>query len=238
MRQVCPQAPLVIIPNGIDLPRTDKPCPVAPWHSQVQGRKVLLFLGRLHIKKGLDELVTAVANLKKSDPSWSKEWLVVIAGWGIDGYPENVARAVSDAGLDESIFMAGPVFGDIKRACMQHATAFILPSHSEGLPMSILEAWSYGLPVVMTDACNLPEGFAADAAIHITTEPTNIQQGLKRLTQENQLSLQAMGQRGRALVERSFTWDSVAERCDHVYRWCLGGGTPPECIIMPGKPLG
>ena len=62
----------------------------------------------------------------------------------------------------------GPQFGTAKAAAYRRADAFVLPSLSEGLPMAILEAWAHEKPVLMTDACNLPEGFAARAAIRLT----------------------------------------------------------------------
>jgi len=61
----------------------------------------------------------------------------------------------------------GPAFGEEKEELLRSASAFILPSFSEGLPMSVLEAWAYGLPVVITPECNLPEGFAFQAALEI-----------------------------------------------------------------------
>jgi len=234
VRQHHPNVPLAIIPNGIDLPRSDKPPLPSPWVDQqgtVDGRRVLLFLGRLHCKKGLDELVDAVALLQKRAPQWSRSWQVVIAGWGVDGYPEALARRISDAHLNDAIRMVGPVFGQEKQRCLQHASAFILPSHSEGLPMSVLEAWSFGLPVLMTDACNLPEGFAACAAQQIPCEPTALADSLLLLAEQTESDLTVMGRRGLVLVKERFTWDAVAERCDQVYRWCLGGGTPPESLV-------
>jgi glycosyltransferase involved in cell wall biosynthesis len=237
VRAACRTAPVAIIPNGIDLPRTAEPGLEPPWHSLARGRKVLLFLGRLHKKKGLDELVAALAELRRSSPRWGTEWLVAIAGWGVDGYPEEIARTARDAGVTDMVCLVGPVFGDQKESCLRHAKAFILPSHSEGLPMSVLEAWSHGRPVLMTDACNLAEGFRADAAMRITTETSSLCQALLRLADESDESLSAMGQRGRALVEEKFTWDSVAQRCDQLYRWCLGGGTPPAWVVMPGEPI-
>ena len=57
----------------------------------------------------------------------------------------------------------------------------MLPSFSEGMPIAVLEAWSYGLPVLMTEACNLPEGFAAGAALQIGPDRAGIGAGLRQL---------------------------------------------------------
>ena len=72
---------------------------------------------------------------------------------------------------DASVVFLGPQFGAEKSECYRACDAFILPSLSEGLPMTVLEAWSYAKPVLMTAECNLPEGFAAGAAVRIGPVP-------------------------------------------------------------------
>ncbi len=97
--------------------------------------------------------------------------------------------------------------------------------------MSVLEAWSYGLPVVMTPECNLPEGFAADAAIRIGTGAESVAEGLDTLFSMNVSDLKAMGTKGTALVRERFTWKTVAAQMREVYDWMLGGGKPPASVI-------
>jgi poly(glycerol-phosphate) alpha-glucosyltransferase len=97
--------------------------------------------------------------------------------------------------------------------------------------MSVLEAWSYGLPVLMTDHCNLPDGFAANAALRIGTDVESIAAGLQALLSLPCPSLVAMGDAGRTLVERQFTWPRIAAQMKEVYEWVLGGGSKPECVM-------
>ena len=96
--------------------------------------------------------------------------------------------------------------------------------------MSVLEAWSYRLPVLMTDHCNLPEGFAANAAIRIGTDAESIADGLRSLLASRVSDLTAIGGRGRTLVEQQFTWPQVAAQMREVYEWVLGGGAKPDCV--------
>ena len=96
--------------------------------------------------------------------------------------------------------------------------------------MAVLEAWSYGLPVLMTPECNIPEGFAAEAALRIEPNVTSIAHGLRQLTAMSPSERAAMGQRGRALVEKRFTWPRVAEEMHSVYEWILGKGPEPSCL--------
>ena len=96
--------------------------------------------------------------------------------------------------------------------------------------MSILEAWSWGLPVLMTRECNLSEGYAAGAALSITTSPNGIAEGLRLLGEMTEDDLILMGERGYGLVKERFTWPHIAGQMAEVYRWMLGGGVPPDCV--------
>jgi len=122
------------------------------------------------------------------------------------------------------------MFGHDKSAVYQNATAFVLPSLSEGLPMAVLEAWAYGKPVLMTPECNLLEGFAADAAIKIDTTANGIAKGLLQLIKMTDSDCAAMGERGRTLVAEKFSWPRVGEQMRSVYEWVRGGGSPPETV--------
>jgi poly(glycerol-phosphate) alpha-glucosyltransferase len=96
--------------------------------------------------------------------------------------------------------------------------------------MAVLEAWADAKPAVMTAACNLPEGFAAGAALQIGTTSSEIASGLKQLTEMSDNERQAMGARGRALVAEKFSWPRVGEQMRVVYEWVVGGGTRPETV--------
>jgi poly(glycerol-phosphate) alpha-glucosyltransferase len=115
----------------------------------------------------------------------------------------------------------GPAFGKVKEALLRSAEAFILPSFSEGLPMSVLEAWAYGLPVVMTPECNLPEGFVSGAALEIRNSAGDFE-GMRILIEMTDQERAAMGMRGRCLVEENFTWPKVAAQMRQLYEELLG----------------
>ena len=219
--------PICILPNGIDLP--DDMGGKIPHPD-----KSLLFLGRIHPKKGLENALRA----------WKQErprgWKFVIAGWEEVGHGLELRKLCDHLGLRwsegddssrrEEVHFHGPAFGASKRELLRTSDAFILPSFSEGLPMSILEAWSRGLPVLMTRECNLTEGFATGAALRITTSPDGIAEGLRQLGEMTEADLVRMGERGYGLVKGKFTWPHIAGRMAEVYRWMLGGGVPPDCV--------
>ncbi len=215
--------PICVIPNGIDLPP-----PVhdpAPWAEEIpSGEKVLLYLGRLHPKKGLPNLLrawTAVA-----DPGWH----LVLAGWDQGGHESELKRLAEEVRAPR-VHFPGPLFGPAKSAAYHHAAAFVLPSLSEGLPMVILEAWAHAKPVLMTDACNLPAGLARGAALRITAEVEDLAHGLRTLTALPREEREAMGARGRQLAEEDFSWPKIASDFCAVYDWILHRGPHPACVL-------
>ena len=293
--------PICIIPNGFDLPEDggQRETSNIEWK---QGRKILLYLGRIHPKKGLVNLLRAWKATLNSQPSTVNSWVLALAGWDQGGHEAELKRLATELGIPwadvreappspprsgesdatlaqgpspagageggrrpgegsqaqpirhgeglgvrargevsnpssvfhppPSLLFLGPQFGEAKAACYANCDAFVLPSLSEGLPMAVLEAWAYGKPMLMTPECNLPEGFAADAAIRIETNPKSIEQGLTDLFRHPPSDLRSLGQRGRELVVEKFTWPKLAVEMKTVYEWLLGGGSPPDCVQM------
>jgi len=210
--------PICVIPNGIDLPDVSE----SRARTQSQNRKTLLYLGRLHPKKNLANLIRAWNEISNSQLGSSERWVLAIAGWDQGGYESELKRIAAGA----SVVFLGPRFGAEKSECYRTCDAFILPSLSEGLPMTVLEAWSYAKPVLMTSKCNLPEGFSAKAAVQIGSSPDEIASGLKTLVAMSDADRAAMGTRGRALVTTNFSWPRIGEEMRKVYEWVLGGEIP------------
>jgi poly(glycerol-phosphate) alpha-glucosyltransferase len=219
--------PICVIPNGIDLPATLPNTP-PPWAGQIEpGRKVMLYLGRLHPKKGLSNLLRAWTQVAACD------WDLVIVGWGQGGHEEELKSLARELGIDRRVHFLGAQFGAAKASAYHHADAFVLPSFSEGLPMVVLEAWAYARPVLMTPECNLPEGFEAGAALRIETGVDSIARGLRDLFARSEAERLALGARGRRLVAEHFAWPGLAARTRAVCDWILGGGPPPDCVLTP-----
>ena len=246
-----------VVPNGVHLPEL-----LTTEHTE--GKKRLLFLGRIHPKKGLVNALRAWAETRNSPSAIrdSAEWQFVIAGWDQGGHEGELKALCAELGLRTAmgfsrggtestegqnlklnsyklkttspegadVIFFGPAFGVEKEALLRSADAFILPSFSEGLPMSVLEAWSYGLPVLMTPECNLPEGFACKAALEIRSgggsfqgSDFSFQQGLRTLLEMSDRDRSDMGMRGRRLVEEKFTWQKVAANMNALYEDILSG---------------
>jgi len=220
--------PVAVIPNGVDLP-AEREGFSAPWAKILpEGVRVLLFLGRLHPKKNAASLIRAWG---ATQGATQDGWCLVIAGWDQGGHKGELLALAQELGLEQRIWFSGPLFGEEKDAALRSASAFVLPSLSEGLPMAVLEAWAYGLPVLMTPECNLTEGFGAGAAIRIGHDPEAIARGLEQLFAMKDTERAEMGARGRKLVEEKFSWPKIARQMKEVYEWVLGKGPKPECVV-------
>ena len=220
--------PICVIPNGVDLPD------VRESHAKTQptNRKTLLYLGRLHPKKNISNLIRAWNETFRSQRTSGDRWVLAIAGWDQGGYEAQLRQLTTDLGLLTSVIFLGPQFGADKSECYRACDAFILPSLSEGLPMAVLEAWSYAKPVLMTPECNLSEGFDANAARRIGKAPEEIAAGLKVLREMSDDDRRQMGNRGRALLTTRFSWPRIGEQMRRVFEWMLGGGSPPDSVIV------
>jgi poly(glycerol-phosphate) alpha-glucosyltransferase len=223
---------IAVIPNGIDLPEIGGAVPPAPW-SHVpgfSGAKVVLSLGRLHPKKNLLALLEAWKNLQATSSTNGGDWRLAIAGWDEESYEEELKLRVKELGLGEHVWFAGPLFGDAKTAAYRNARAFVIPSKSEGLPMVVLEAWSYGLPVLMTPECNLPEGIAAGAAIAMNVGADSITEALRELVSLSSESRSEMGAAGRTLCSERFQWPKIASATEEVFCWLRGEAAKPSFV--------
>lgn len=217
--------PVAVIPNGINLPREVE-------YDRGKDTKVLLFVGRINPKKGISELLDGLKIVKDQNPELLHNWSVRIAGWNQQGHLEYLQNKCSVLGLDSFVSFIGPVLGEEKEIEHQKADAFVLSSYSEGLPMSVLEAWAYSLPVVMTDQCNLPDGFENKAAIRVTTDPQSIAGGLIELFSMSDDERTHMGRNGYNLVKREYTWEGIADKTLQLYHWLLGSGEMPGFVFL------
>ena len=228
--------PICIIPNGVVLPNgvqvSARPTAAGSQQDGPAATKTLLYLGRLHPKKGLMNLLASWGALSRKAPSPAEDWSLTIAGWDQGAHEQELKARAVELGIGRQVDFPGPLFGDDKAAALSSADAFVLPSFSEGLPMAVLEAWSYGKPVLMTPGCNLPEGISAGAAVEARPDEASLTEGLTVLLSATDEQRAAMGSQGLALVQRQFAWGAVADQMHAVYRWLVGGGSPPACVVQ------
>ncbi len=220
--------PIAIIPNGVTVDISGNAANTLS-SPQADQRRILLYLGRLHKKKGILELIQAWSILRQRNPIVALNWKMQIAGWCEGGFENLLKDAIRGHGLESDVTLVGPVFGGDKDAALRNASAFVLPSFSEGLPMSVLEAWSYELPVFMTHECNLPESFLNGGAIEITTNPSQMASTLANNLM-NQSVLTDVGRVGKILTQEKYSWDSISDQYRTLYLWLLDEGPKPAFV--------
>lgn len=209
------RSPSRVIPNGIfleELPDDLKRGEFRLAHGISADARVVIFLGRLHFKKGLDHLAGAFELLASQLPT---AHLVVAGPDG--GAQESFVDQIRKAGLEHRVTLPGPLYGRAKYAALLDADCFCLPSRQEGFSMAILEAMACGLPVVITQACHFPEVAESGAGEIVTLDPEAVGHALLRVLCDSELR-HIRGQAGRALVRQHYTWPHIASLSIEAYR--------------------
>lgn len=174
----------------------------------------ILFISRIHPKKNLAPLVAAWGDLALAGalPPGAE---LTIAGWG---EPADVAAFESQlAGAPPSLRFIGPCFGANKTRELAAARFVILPSLSEGLPMTLLEAWAARTPTLQSPTCNLPEGLAAGAALDCGTDRAAIGACLKEALVMPEERWLAMASAAHQLARYHFSAEAVAGQWSDCY---------------------
>ncbi|MBB3700965.1 glycosyltransferase [Flammeovirga yaeyamensis] len=223
--------PVAIIPNGINLPKIQNRSFDDNW--KINTKKAMTFIGRIHPKKGVKELVEALYILKKNKSSLLDNWTIYICGWDQNGHIHELQDLTKKYKLEEDIVFLGSVYGDKKDSILFHSQSFILPSFSEGLPMSILEAWSFKLPVLMTEECNLSIGFHKKTSYKISNDPPTLAKQLDIFGKVSDSELIEFGNNAFNLVKENYTWEKIADMTNKMYQWVENKKVPkPDFIYL------
>lgn len=205
----------IVEPNGIELAEFDPLPPAGTFRARYQlgDRPIVLFMGRLHPKKGLDLLIPAFAQAAPKNAA------LVIAGPGSREYVDKVHALIQRNGLGERTLLPGMLYGRDRIAALTDADLFVLPSYQEAAPIAVIESLAAGTPVVISDRINICKQIANAAVGGVV--PTNVSALSKELgkwlgdaDRRQRASLKA-----RAFVSEHYDWNRIA-RCliDHYRR--------------------
>jgi glycosyltransferase involved in cell wall biosynthesis len=214
--------PVAVVPNGVAIPAGVSGSPFQEAYPQLSGKRVVLFLGRIHQKKGLALLVRAWAHAA----STFDDAHLVLAGPDFDGTRATLEALVDGLGIRNQVTFTGMLAGPMKWSALAAASVFVLPSFSEGFSVAVLEALGVGLPVIVTGACNIPEVAENRCGWVIEPDQGAIEIAIEMALGLPAFELQTMGERGKSLVSNRFTWPVVGQQMAEVYRWILGGPQP------------
>lgn len=216
----CNQNKVEIIPNGVDIPEVYK-CKsfcineIEKMHKglNLENKRVFLFLGRIHAKKGIFELIESWKKCNMNAP-FKNNNILVVAGWGDEFDEVNLKKSIMN---DDNIKFIGKVDRETRELCYSVCDIFVLPSYSEGLPMTVLEAWAYKKPVAITKECNLSDEIQYGAGIHINNSVNILMSQLLELSNVDEKELINIGEYGFNLVKRKYSWSVISAQYNELY---------------------
>ena len=235
---------IVVAPNGVEVPEKIPGREVVEARfPELKGRKWVLFMSRIHPKKGLDVLLEAWRQQQRDGrlrlrlrlrdgQEVEQEAVLVIAGADLVGYGEEVKRMIREKGLEGAVVMTGHVDGEVREALLGHAEFMVLPSHSENFGLVVAESLAAGRPALTT--VGTPWGAARseikmkikikenmnleERKCGVICEVTDLKRGLERMLQFSDKEREEMGARGREWMREEFSWEAGAERLIAAYK--------------------
>lgn len=214
--------PVAVIPNGIDLPSVDG---VPSRLGRV--KKQILSLGRIHPKKGLDRLIEAWAQLEPSLPDWSLR----IVGNAELNHDVELKALAARLGL-QRIAIDGPYYGQAKWQAYADADLFVLPTRNENFAITVAEALGSKLPVISTKGAPWSGLVTHKCGWWIDHGIEPMAAALLDATSATAEERHLMGERGRAWMEKDFSWDGIGKEMAAIYQWLQTGGAAPECVRL------
>jgi glycosyltransferase involved in cell wall biosynthesis len=217
------EQPIAVIPNGIDVPDEDQ--------TSRHRSKTVLFLSRLHPKKGLDLLLHAWAQVQHRHPTWD----LCIAGsdesyYGITGYKAELQDLAQRLSLRRTSFV-GDVHGSDKDQLFASASLFVLPTRNENFGVAVAEALSWAVPCIVTKEAPWRGLREKGAGWWIDCDADALACALDDAMSMEEDARWQMGIQGREWAAAEFAWPSVARRMSRTYEWLKGQGNQPEWIV-------
>lgn len=210
---------VVVIPNGIDVRRIEMK---DGWEK----KKTLLFLSRIHVKKGIELLINAVAELKEE----MNDYQVLIVGEGDVDYIAGLKNLAKQKGVDDIVQFKGGAYGDAKWDLYRNADVFVLPTYSENFGIVVAEALASGTPVITTTGTPWEELSSKHCGWWVPCTQEDITYAIRSAINVTDDKLRILGQNGRRLVEERYSAEVIAQKMKTLYEWILGEGDNLEFV--------
>jgi glycosyltransferase involved in cell wall biosynthesis len=208
------QSASFVLPHGLSMP---KPIPDARQRLRQQlnlplDEPIVLFLSRLHPKKGLDYLIPALGKLAHH------RFTFVLAGSGDLDYAAQVESLLVANGIRERTYLTGFVEGDEKNLLLQGSNLFVLTSHSENFGVAVLEAMASGLPVLVTPGVALASEVKQHQLGYVTQLNTlDIASTLEEYFTNSQQA-EEIGRQACEFVREYYSWKKIATNLRQIYQ--------------------
>ena len=225
IRQLGFKNPIAIIPNGISL--DEFPQKTTLNRNKLDRKKRILFLSRIHPKKGIENLIDAWG---KIDKKLRKDWIVEIVGNGDVDYIEGLKKKILNANINNQIAIKEPAFGQKKYDYFRNADLFVLPTYSENFGIVIAEALASYTPVITTKGAPWEDlnTYKCGWWIDIGVEP--LREAIEKAIISN--DLEKMAQNGREVIENKYSLEVVAKNMTKLYEWLLNKNNMPKFIEL------
>ncbi len=212
--------PIAVVPNSLDLRKY--------FVSTKKRQNKILFLSRIHPKKGLEILIEAISLIEMSI---LQNWKVEIIGNGDLAYIKALNNLILEKQLTNIIQIKDPLFDKEKVIKYQEAKLFVLPSFSENFGVVIAESLACGTPVITTKNTPWKDLEIFECGWWIDNNVTTLKETLSKAMLMSDDDLMAMGTKGRNLVSEKFSSSVVAEKMLALYHWILNGEDKPDFVI-------
>jgi glycosyltransferase involved in cell wall biosynthesis len=210
---------IAIIPNGVR-------CPSQLPQSEPSEVRNVLFLSRLHPKKGLLNLIQAWAAVRPA------KWKLSIVGPDECGHLAKVKALARTLGLEDKVHFLGEIWGEAKMDLFLRSDLFVLPSFSENFGLVVAEALACGVPVITTRATPWKELEDHRCGWWIEVGVKPLVEALRAALAMPRGEMREMGKRGHELVKRNYCWERIGTRMVEVYEWILNRREKPECVAL------
>lgn len=211
--------PVCIVPNGVDI------LDIPSLSLQETTRRQLLFIGRIHPTKGLDDLLRAWHAVASKFPDWDLR----VVGPDSGGYLAKM-QALAAVLRVQRVTFSGPLYGKEKLRAYQDAELYVLPTKSENFGMTVAEALAAGTPAIVSKGAPWSELAIRNAGWWIDVGADPLVACLEKALATSPSRLASMGQSGRSWMQEEYSWSRVAEMMIASYEWIINGGSPPVWI--------
>ena len=195
------------VPNGINLNEYEDLPERGTFRKKYRienADKLILYLGRLHKIKGIDLLIDSFSDIEKK---YSDVKLVIVGP--DEGYLPTLKNQIRTLGIGHKILFTGPVYGYDKISAFVDADVYVLPSVYETFPISVLESWACGLPVIVTDRCGIADIIDDRGGLVVPYDKDRLSEAILRVLSDNSMR-NRLGKQGRLQVEEQFNWENIA----------------------------
>ncbi len=235
--------PIAVIPVGVDIDEIVRQKAMLPQNSpwpELENKPYVLFLSRLHPKKGLDLLIRSWARIWKTKGGGHgaqkggllSDWRLVIAGTGDPAYTKFCKDLAAESGIENQCLWAGHVDEMQKCWLFSHAHCYVLPTQSENFGNVVAEALAHGTPVITTLHTPWTDLERHRCGWIVDNTEDELCRALRTALNLDALARRSMGDSGERLVRDHYSLQSVLENINAVYNWLLTGGSVPDCVCF------